>query len=235
MLLQKIPHKSAPKTEGVRLSASDEPFVDIEEFSSGAILTDMKYAEASRPGAVTTAYARLGVAEKLLCAARLLPAGMRLKIYDAWRPYSVQRSLYDEYYSSLRDKPENAHLSEEELHRIARRYVSFPAEGKPLSYVHSSGGAIDLTIVGADGEELDMGSGFDDFSPASALSALEGSDTVAEENRRLLYTVMTSVGFTPYAEEWWHYDYGDLFWAASVGEDAIYSSIYREDELDVRH
>ena len=234
MLLLKIPHASAPDTDDVLLAECDEQFVNIESFSNGAILTDMKYAKAARPGAVTVAYVRLGVAERLLQAARLLPDGFRLKVYDAWRPYSVQKSLYDEYFEKLRSMPENEGMGEDELHSMARRYVSFPVEGKRLSYVHSSGGAIDLTIVDRDGRELDMGSGFDDFSELSMLDALEGSGTPAEENRRLLYTVMTESGFTPYAEEWWHYDYGDLFWAAMRGENAIYASAYKEEELNVR-
>ena len=234
MLLLKIPKQKKLSTAGVSLDELDEPFVDIASFSGGAIVADMKYADAGRPGAIRTAYVRLGVAERLIRAASLLPSGYKLKVYDTWRPYTVQKSIYDEYFDSLRALPENADKSTDELHALARRYVSYPEENKRLSYVHSSGGAVDLTIIDAEGRELDMGSGFDEFSPFSALDALEGTNTPAEENRRLLYTVMTDCGFTPFGEEWWHYDYGDLFWAATLGVNAIYPSAYREEELNVR-
>ena len=71
-----------------------------------------------------------------------------------------------------------------------------------------------------------MGTAFDAFTPLAATAALEGEDCPVAANRRLLYTAMTAVGFTNYPEEWWHYDYGDLFWAAMTGKDALYASIY---------
>lgn len=40
---------------------------------------------------------------------------------------------------------------------------------------------------------------------------------------------MTSVGFTNYPSEWWHYDYGDLFWAAEAGADcALFGGVFDE-------
>ena len=95
--------------------------------------------------------------------------------------------------------------------------------------VHSTGGAVDLTIVGPDGEVLEMGTGFDEFNSATWTYAFEpdsGTGLVnetARDNRRLLYNVMTEVGFTNLPSEWWHFDYGDGMWAQIKNENAIYA------------
>lgn len=227
--MRPIPKIEMPAADLLRYAPIDEGFVDIESYTDGRILTEMKYLAAGRPGALSRAYARKGVADRLLRAASLLPHGYALKIYDAWRPYTVQKSLYDEYFALLkREKPS---LSDEELHKEARTFVSFPDPSLPFSFVHSSGGAVDLTVVDEGGVELDMGCPFDDFTPRASVFALEDEETAARDNRRLLYTVMTEAGFTSFPSEWWHYDYGDRFWAATTGEAVLYSSVYETEKL----
>ena len=44
------------------------------------------------------------------------------------------------------------------------------------------------------------------------------------QNRRLLFNAMVDQGFTNYSEEWWHFDYGNQFWALINGVHAIYGS-----------
>ena len=231
MTLTAIPKGARLKTGNTTLDLRDEPFVDISEYSKGAILTDMKYLEAKRPGAISVAYARISVAKRLLKASSLLPKGYRLKIYDAWRPYSVQKSIYDEYFYDLAKKEENADLSDDELHALTRKFVSFPSTEKTVSFVHSSGGAVDLTLCYDNGEEIDMGCGFDEFTVRAATDAYEDLDGAVRDNRRLLYTVMTEAGFTNYPEEWWHFDYGDAFWASQTGNKVIYRSVFTEEDV----
>jgi len=77
-----------------------------------------------------------------------------------------------------------------------------------------------------------MGTIFDDFSDRAATNYFEGMVTekthdngtsIPLHNRRLLYSIMTSVGFTNYFAEWWHFDYGNQFWAfVSAEKTAIY-------------
>ena len=231
MILTAIPKGSKFNVDNIELDLRNETFVDISEYSGGRILTDMKYLQAGRPGAVPTAYVRLSVAERLLKAASLLPSGYRLKVYDAWRPYSVQKSIYDEYFYTLSKREENADLTDDELHALTRKFVSFPSKEKTVSYVHSSGGAIDLTLCYENGDEVDMGCGFDEFTVKASTDAYEDADGPVRDNRRLLYTVMTESGFTNYCEEWWHFDYGDIFWAANTGEKVIYKSVFIEEEV----
>ena len=231
MILQKIPPMTAPDTEGVVLAAVDEPFVDLAAFSGGRVLVDMQYKKQGRPGATDRALLRRGAAERLLKAANALPKGYRLLVYDAWRPYAVQKDIYDEYFKAVAEDPENRGLTDDALHALTARFVSRPARGKPLSFVHSSGGAVDLTLADEQGRPLDMGCGFDEFTPLAATNALENANTPARDNRRLLYTVMINAGFTNYAAEWWHFDFGDLFYAAETKTAARYASIYDEGEI----
>ena len=219
-----------PNTEHLTYAEENEPFVDIAEFSNGKILVDMQYAKANRTGAVTKAYVRKTVAEMLMRALSYLPKGYSFKIFDAWRPYAVQKSLYDEYFEGL--KRENPTLMEAELHQKAKTFVSFPDKSKRFSFVHSAGGAVDLTVTDEKGFDLDMGTPFDDFSPLSFADALEKTEGKARENRRLLYFAMTAVGFTNYPAEWWHYDFGDIFWGAMTGKPVKYPSVYTTEEMN---
>lgn len=232
MLLSSIPAAVMPQTEKKVFSALNEPFVDLFDFSGGKILVDMKYYKAKRCGAINTAFVRLSVAEKLMKASALLPDGYSFKIYDAWRPYDVQKDIYDEYFNKLCADEENKGKSEDELHSIAKTFVSFPDRSAQFAYVHSSGGAVDLTIVDGSGKELDMGCGFDDFSPLAYTHSFESSDNnIVKNNRRLLYHVMTKSGFTNYPSEWWHYDFGDIFWSAFTENSKIYPSVYSYNDI----
>ena len=233
MIIDAITERAMPRGVELRYSEVDEEFVDVSEFSGGKIAVEMKYYLAGRPGAVDRAFLRRSVAERLMVALGLLPQGYCLKVYDAWRPFEVQKSLFDQYLDELKQLPENKGMDEETLCNIAKKYVSFPDKSRKYSYVHSSGGAVDLTIIDEQGRELDMGSGFDDFSDIASLCALEGSDNVtARNNRRLLYHVMTSAGFTAYPHEWWHFDFGDIFYATLTGNAVQYPSVYSYDIIN---
>jgi D-alanyl-D-alanine dipeptidase len=122
-------------------------------------------------------------------AARLLrraadlarPLGLRLKVLDAFRPAEAQWKLWE-------------HLPDPD-------YIADPRRGSP----HSMGAAVDLTLMdSASGQELEMGTGFDDMRPLS----WHGDTTIppaAQKNRLLLLGIMTSAGFDFYRNEWWHY------------------------------
>ncbi len=107
--------------------------------------------------------------------------GYRFKIFDAFRPHEVQQALWD-------DTPDE-------------NFLSHPETG---SMPHCRGVAVDLTLVDADGNELDMGTGFDEFDPASH----HGNPSIspeAERNRLLLMGIMMTAGWDFYRNEWWHY------------------------------
>lgn len=116
--------------------------------------------------------------------AELRNYGFGLKVWDAYRPPSVQRLMWD--------------LVPDE------RYVSNPhKEGGR----HTRGIAIDVTLVDLKtGQEVEMPTGFDDFSLAARADAPVES-CVAFSNRTMLHDVMSKHGFTVNPDEWWHFNF----------------------------
>lgn len=88
---------------------------------------------------------------------------------------------------------------------------------------------------------LEMGTVFDDVHPETATrfyeeldqTALTGKQRENRDGRRLLYDVMTRVGFSNYREEWWHFDFGNQFDMARTGRQAIYGAATLSEENDV--
>lgn len=228
-----IPSAVLPDTSIINHSDVAEEFVDIYKYSDKKIKVNLQYFKNKLNGAISKAFVRKSVADRLLKALQLLPDGYTFVILDAWRPYEVQLSLFNGYYNQIKEANPDI-LSEEELHNRTLEFVSYPDRSKKFSFVHSSGGAVDITIIDDKGIELDMGSEFDEFSDRSYTDWYERndiSDTI-RDNRRLLHNVMLSCGFTNYPSEWWHYDYGDIFWSYYTGKEAIYPSAFDLTEVN---
>lgn len=121
-----------------------------------------------------------------------LKPGYALLIKDAARPMSVQRKMFNSVVGTT-----------------GANYVANPAKGGGL---HNYGLAVDVTIVDADGKELDMGTPVDHLGPEANITREDqlvssGYMTAqARENRRLLRRVMTEAGFMPLRSEWWHFN-----------------------------
>ena len=116
--------------------------------------------------------------------AELKSLGLGLKIWDAYRPLSVQRAMW----KTLPDA----------------RYVADPAKGGR----HNRGAAVDATLVDARGVELPMPTAHDDFSEKAGAHFKLVSPEVFK-NREKLQQVMTKHGFALFESEWWHFDDAD--------------------------
>jgi D-alanyl-D-alanine dipeptidase len=110
--------------------------------------------------------------------------GLKLKIFDAFRPSEAQWTLWN--------------------HTPDPEFLADPRRGSP----HSRGAAVDLTLVDGAGRELEMGTGFDAFTPLSHHGSVAIAE-VAQLNRYLLLGLMTAAGFDFYRNEWWHYQMFD--------------------------
>lgn len=110
--------------------------------------------------------------------------GYRLRVFDAFRPSEAQWVLWN--------------------HTPDPEFLADPRRGSP----HSRGAAVDLTLVGQDGQDLDMGTVFDAFTPASHHGSADIS-AEAERNRLVLMGLMTTAGWDFYRNEWWHYQLFD--------------------------
>ncbi len=121
------------------------------------------------------AYEHLCIAQKI--AKKI---GLKLKIFDAYRPVYVQKKLWDVLPDS--------------------KFIAPPKKGSP----HSRGVAIDLTLVDKKDKELNMGTEFDEFSRLSYHGCLDISKE-SYKNRLLLLGIMTDAGWDFFRNEWWHY------------------------------
>ena len=170
---------------------------------------------------------RSGLIEKLRSAKKSLKTGWNFKIWDGYRTLHTQGLLYEDYWNRL--KKENPEWSDSELKKAVEIFVSFPSKDIALPAPHNTGGAVDLTLVDEKGNDIQMGTDFDEFhvkSYTDNFSDKTGLEAVFHQNRMLLKKVLEDVGFVNYHEEWWHFSYGDQEWARQNGlNQAVYGSM----------
>ena len=195
----------------------------------------MQYPVLGMKNAEPQCLMRKEAAERLFAAAKKLPKGYRFRIWDAWRPFALQQELYETYSMNIIRDFGLDQVSESERDAVIRGFVSEPVEDRETPPVHTTGGAVDLTILDASGKELDMGTAFDAFTEKTKTNFFEQADKeplrTIRENRRLLCRVMLKEGFTNLPSEWWHFDYGDRFWADFKDKTAIYGGAFTKEEI----
>jgi len=179
-------------------------------------------------GAIPECFLREGAFVALCKAAGLLPKGYRLVIFDAWRPFKVQQDLFLRYSEEIKRNSINQEEDDETIFKLASRFVSPPKNDPGKVSPHMTGGAVDIGLVDECGLLCPMGAEFDETSERSVThyfeKKLKNGELMPEEkrylcNRRMLYNAMVESNFTNYADEWWHYDYGNQNWAAVKGEN----------------
>lgn len=165
----------------------EKKMIDIQSFipSIGLDLkyaTDQNFMHQKLYPPVTTTFLRKPAAENLKKVVNELKMqNLNLKIFDAYRPYSVTERMWEK----VKDD----------------RYAADPSKGSG----HNRGAAVDLTLIDATtGKELPMGTGFDNFSDTAHADFKDLSDEILK-NRNLLKTVMEKYGFKQLSTEWWHF------------------------------
>lgn len=176
---------TAPTVESLPEPA-DEAFVKVSSYIP-TLRQELFYATANNfTGQVIydfeDAYLRYGTVKKLIAVSEdLAELGLYLKIWDGFRPVSAQFKLWEVCPDST--------------------YVANPNVGYSS---HSRGNTVDVTLVDANGQELEMPTGFDDFSSKADRDYSDCSE-VSANNAKLLEILMEKHGFTGYFGEWWHY------------------------------
>lgn len=170
-------HKSAKKTDLVLVEAYSKDFV-----------VDMKYATCDNfvqktlypsPVCVLTK----GTLDKLIKANNLLKKrGYSIKIWDAYRPLSVQKIMWEATPN--------------------KNYVANPYRSGSK---HNRGAAVDVTLVDKSGKEAKMPTEFDDFT-VKASPDYKGMSTDQRKNLNILSTAMKASGFRAISTEWWHFE-----------------------------
>lgn len=199
------PPETAPTEPLPQRQPEPEELVRVRDYIPG-IFQELPYAtENNFTGQViyafSDAYLRYGTVQKLASVQEELEkAGLSLKIWDGFRPVSAQFRLWE-----ICPDP---------------TYVSDPNVGYSS---HSRGNTVDITLVSADGRELEMPTGFDDFTAKADRDYSDCSQTAAD-NARYLQELMENAGFTGYWGEWWHYSDTvryDVAQTFSPGEPAV--------------
>lgn len=142
---------------------------------------------------------RSGVMARLARAGARLPDGFGFVVLDAWRSLDEQQALLAHYANEGDTSGYVAEVS--------------PDGPRPP---HVTGGALDLTLSFR-GVPLALGTDFDSFVPDAWHGSLDESDNAVRRLRRLLGLVLTGEDFVPYPREWWHWSYGEDWWAAARG------------------
>lgn len=152
---------------------------------------------------------RGGVAERLQQARERLQPGQNFRVLDGWRPWSVQKAVAED----ARRRIVEAHPNWTEIQIDTQLMIMAPPTRIfPLLGSHRYGGAVDLTIIDPNGNDLEMGVPVNYVTgPEAALLHYEFRDNLTEQevegrhNRRLLIRAMEAAGFDPYLPEYWHW------------------------------
>jgi D-alanyl-D-alanine dipeptidase len=165
---------------------------------------------------------RAGLAARLHAAEASLPLGIRLRVVEGHRSVEAQRAIIASYATEVRAARPG--VDGDELRRLISRYVA-PLEVAP----HVAGAAVDLTLVDACGDELDLGTAIDatpEESDGRCYFAADGIGADARAHRELLARVLTAQGFVNYPTEWWHWSVGDRYWAlVTDAAHAVYGPV----------
>jgi D-alanyl-D-alanine dipeptidase len=198
---------------------SDERVAGLPVIECGEILCDLREIPAlrvePRRADPTGAYAhvRAGVADRLVAAQSLLPPGLRLLVIEGYRPVALQRRHFDEFCARL--AAENPEWTLDQVRLEAGRHVA-PPELAP----HTTGGAVDLTVCREDGTlstSAEVCTLPDDDACYTAATSISAE---ARANREILGRVLSDVGLVNFPTEWWHWSYGDRYWAFVTGRPA---------------
>lgn len=157
------------------------------------IILDIKYATPNNFSGIAVYKTANAFARKPVVLAleniqqNLAKQGLGLKIYDAYRPYSVTVKFWNITPTDKKD------------------FVANPAKGSR----HNRGCAVDVTLINLKtGQELAMPTSYDSFLTNAYADFTTLPDSVIQ-NRKILQDVMTSNGFNIYKYEWWHFDFKD--------------------------
>ena len=184
----------------VRICENHEPLVDIRQWCPDVRVLDK-----------TCPYLRRTVANMLNEAVRFLPSGYRLQVSTALRTIDEQRHHWDNYYARLRS--EHPTWSEAVLRRATNRYFAPTDQIAPPG--HCTGGALDVQLLDADGNILDLSAPLTQWK--AAYTWTERISPEARWLRMIMVEAMLSAGFSNCREEFWHYSYGDSAWAVRTG------------------
>jgi len=214
-----------PRIAAIPMNECGDELVDTRQ------LVGLESTPDENPQNSTYAFLRLSVAQRLLQAQETLPRGFRLLIAEGYRPYEQQDFYFNRRERRLMDADPT--LSKEAASLRTSEFVS-PPQIAP----HVSGAAVDLTIIDEDGHALDMGTAIDATPEQSNQACYFAADNISAKarlNRTILATALSSAGLINYPTEWWHWSYGDRYWAFITRQpQAVFGPIHTGSDGQAR-
>lgn len=170
-------------------------------------------------------YLRYSVLDSLIQAQLQLQQqhpNWQIQIFDAYRPIEVQQFMVEYTFAEVvRVKGFNlselTKLQQEDIWAQVYQFWAVPNFNPATPPPHSTGAAVDVTLVDETGKTINMGTEIDEISPASHpdyyASSTNSTEQLYHVRRQLLRDVMASSGFIRHPNEWWHFSLGDQMWA----------------------
>ena len=182
-------------------------------------------------------YLRQSVIKNLIQAQnylQLLHPNWYIQIFDAYRPVAVQQFMVDySFGEALRERgltdKELSPQQREEAWTAVYEIWAVPSLDMKTPPPHSTGAAVDITLVNDIGEVVDMGSPIDEMSDRSLPEYYIHSHPEYHAHRQLLRDMMLKAGFQRNPKEWWHFSFGDQMWAW------LYNQSHPENVMTARY
>jgi D-alanyl-D-alanine dipeptidase len=233
-----------------------EPLVAIP-LDQFAVESPHAYVNLGAPyGDKSPYYLRQRVLEGLTYAQQLLQRQhphWQIQVFDAYRPLAVQQYMVDYAYAQTvaaqgLQPTDLTPAQQAALLQQVYQFWAVPSYDPATPPPHSTGAAVDVTLVDDNGSPVEMGSAIDEMSPRSYpayFRVLLGGSCPSEEageicdfsqqqptvsrdhwicydqNRQLLKQVMTQAGFRQHPKEWWHFSLGDQMWAWLMQQEGL--------------
>lgn len=202
-VINEIPNlKTIGDVNEVELIENNEKLVPMNGIREDILVTYSKAYKEGITGSIKEVLVRETVKEKLIVAGENLPEGYKLVIWETYTPRSLQEFLRKTKLADISKLP------------------------------HMTGAGIDVSLADSEGNILDMGTDLSDDAPQNKetlhfekMESLSEKEMFYRKNRRILFEAMSKAGFTNNPTKWFHWDYGNLWWAYIKGEKAFYSSL----------
>ncbi len=214
-----------PSVSALPINESHEPLVDLR----GQTIISLG-PSPEIPNNQDYTKVRKSVYEKLLEAQKLLPVGLRFCLYEGYRSLTLQDRLFKARYAEV----QRAHSawSHEEIFMETTKLVSplTNLDGTQNVPPHSTGAAVDVYLIDENGNPVDMGMLIKDWiqDVDGSLSLMHSTriSQQAKNYRNIMSEVLSQVGLVNYPTEYWHWSYGDRYWAFHKGVGhAMYGSV----------
>jgi zinc D-Ala-D-Ala dipeptidase len=169
-------------------------------------------------------YLRQVVVDSLIAAQKQLQQNhpdWKIQIFDAYRAVEVQQFMVDYTFAEIA-KAQGCTLpvAEDKRQVILEKVYQFwamPSLDRTTPPPHSTGAALDITLVDRNYQKIPMGSPIDEISersyPDYFVSSRQPQEQEFHRHRQILKDVMLAAGFQQHPNEWWHFSLGDQMWA----------------------